>query len=143
MHVTTRRFHAREIERRTKIRTLEGQARLLLNDLNEYHAWLEWQAGEAIDPDVAAERWLREVYRPTLARIAEIVGPGRDLVQAYCDVLEQKWYLSEAAGADMGLEQAIGAYIDLGAPAPETPGDSESSVALDLERLAASDRLAQ
>jgi uncharacterized protein DUF4032/lipopolysaccharide kinase (Kdo/WaaP) family protein len=142
MHVTTRRFHAREVERRTKIRALEGQARLLLNDLNEYHAWLEWQAGEAIDPDVAAERWLREVYRPTLARIAETVGPGRDLVQAYCDVLEQKWYLSEAAGADIGLEQAIRAYIELGAPAPETPADSESAVALDLQRIAAADRLA-
>jgi hypothetical protein len=140
MHVTTRRFHAREVERRTRIRALEGQARLLLNDINEYHAWLGWQASEAIDPDVAAERWLREVYRPTLARIAETVGPGRDLVQAYCDVLEQKWYLSEGAGFDVGLELATEAYIYLGAPAPETTRDIEASVALDLERLAASDQ---
>jgi hypothetical protein len=143
MHVTTRRFHAREIERRTKIRALEGQARLLLNDLNEYHAWLEWQASESIAPGAAADHWLRDVYRPTLARISETVGPGRDLVQAYCDVLEQKWYLSEAAGFDVGLELATEAYIYLGAPAPETPGDIEPSVALDLERLAASDEGAQ
>lgn len=142
MHVTTRRFHAREIERRTKIRALEGQARLLLNDLNEYHAWLEWQASESIAPGVAADRWLREVYRPTLARISETVGPGRDLVQAYCDVLEQKWYLSEAAGFDVGLELATEAYIYLGAPAPETPGDVEPSVALELERIATSDEVA-
>ena len=144
MHVTTRRFHAREIERRTRIRALEGQARLLLNDLNEYHAWLEWQAGQSIDPEAAAERWLREVYRPTLARISETVGPGRDLVQAYCDVLEQKWYLSEAAGFDVGLDLATEAYIYLGAPAPETSAtDKDPSVALDLERIAAADRLAQ
>ncbi len=144
MHVTTRRFHAREIERRTRIRALEGQARLLLNDLNEYHAWLEWQAGQSIDPEAAAERWLREVYRPTLARISETVGPGRDLVQAYCDVLEQKWYLSEAAGFDVGLDLATEAYIYLGAPAPETSAtDRDPSVALDLERIAAADRLAQ
>ena len=45
MHVTTRRFHAREIERRTKVRALEGQAQLLLNDLNEYSAWLEHTRG--------------------------------------------------------------------------------------------------
>ncbi len=143
MHVTTRRFHAREIERRTKIRALEGQARMLLNDLNEYHAWLEWQASESIGPGAAADRWLRDVYRPTLARISETVGPGRDLVQAYCDVLEQKWYLSEAAGFDVGLELATEAYIYLGAPAPETPGDVEPSVVLDLERIAASDEAAQ
>jgi tRNA A-37 threonylcarbamoyl transferase component Bud32 len=144
MNVTTRRYHAREMERRTRIRALEGQARLLLNDLNEYHAWLEWQSSQAIDAEMAAERWLREVYRPTLARIAETVGRGRDLVQAYCDVLEQKWYLSEAAGFDVGLELATEAYIYLGAPAPEKPtGDSDPSVALDLERIAAADRIAQ
>jgi hypothetical protein len=135
MQVTTRRFHSREIERRTKIRALEGQAQLLLNDLNEYHAWLEWQAGRQVGPDEAAERWLREVYRPTLAKIAGTVGPARDLVQAYCDVLEQKWYLSEAAGFDVGLELATEAYIYLGAPAPEAGGEGGTSVALDLERL--------
>jgi hypothetical protein len=141
MHVTTRRFHAREIERRTKIRALEGQARLLLNDLNEYHAWLEWSTGHKIEPSTAADRWLREVYRPTLAKISETVGPDRDLVQAYCDVLEQKWYLSEAAGFDVGLEIATEAYIYLGAPAPETAtGPSESAVALDLERIVDEDR---
>ncbi len=142
MHVTTRRFHAREIERRTKIRALEGQARLLLNDLNEYHAWLEWQAGRNISPDEAADRWLREIYRPTLAKIAGVVGPDRDLVQAYCDVLEQKWYLSEAAGFDVGHELATEAYIHLGAPAPETGAAPGTSVALDLERLAEEDGFA-
>jgi hypothetical protein len=136
MSVTTRRFHARELERRTRIRALEGQARLLLNDLNEYAAWLGWQAGHPIDPAEAADRWLRDVYRPTLASIANAVGPGRDLVQAYCDVLEQKWYLSEREGRDVGLLRAIEAYIELGAPAPETTEDaSDSMVALDLERL--------
>jgi hypothetical protein len=141
MHVTTRRFHAREIERRTKIRALEGQARLLLNDLNEYQAWLEWSQARPITPDEAADRWLREVYRPTLAKISETVGPGRDLVQAYCDVLEQKWYLSEAAGFDVGLEVATEANIYLGPPAPDTVAGDASTVALDLERLADEDML--
>jgi hypothetical protein len=136
MSVTTRRFHARELERRTKVRALEGQARLLLNDLNEYAAWLGWQAGQAIDADEAARRWLGDVYRPTLASIGSAVGPGRDLVQAYCDVLEQKWYLSEQEGHDVGLLRAIEAYVELGAPAPEVAADvSDSRLALDLERL--------
>jgi hypothetical protein len=43
----------------------------------------------------------------------------RDPLQAYCDVLEQKWLLSEAAGQDVGLEAALEAYLALGAPAPE------------------------
>ena len=119
MSVTTRRYHARELERRTRLRALEGQARLLLNDLNEYGAWLEWNEGRPIDANEVGERWLRDVYRPTLARIARTVGPSRDVVQAYCDVLEEKWYLSEQTGNDVGLAAAIDAYLALGAPAPE------------------------
>jgi hypothetical protein len=114
--VTTRRYHANELERRTRLRTLEGQARLLLNDLHEYAAWLEYAEGRPLTPDEAAERWLREVYRPTQARIARLVGPDRDLVQAYCDVLEHKWLLSERAGADIGLDAAIESYLAEGAP---------------------------
>jgi Domain of unknown function (DUF4032)/Lipopolysaccharide kinase (Kdo/WaaP) family len=134
MGITTRRFHARELERRTRIRAMEGQARLLLNDLNEYGCWLEWRDGSPRpEPDIA-DHWLRDVYRPTLARIAAAVGPDRDLVQAYCDVLEEKWLLSERAGRDIGLAAAIDAYLELGAPAPEIGGvanllDGETEVA--------------
>jgi hypothetical protein len=120
MGITTRRYHARQLERRTRIRALEGQARLLLNDLNEYGTWLEWREGHQIAPEDVAEQWLRDVYRPTLARIAAAVGPERDLIQAYCDVLEEKWLLSEQAGWDVGLNAAVEAYLAMGAPAPES-----------------------
>jgi len=133
--VTTRRYHANELERRTRLRTLEGQARILLNDLAEYHAWLEFYERRPVDADEAADRWLREVYRPTQARIVAFVGPDRDLVQTYCDVLEHKWHLSEAAGRDVGLDTAIENYVAEGAPAPELPAAPGESVldALDVE----------
>ncbi len=114
--VTTRRYHANELERRTRLRTLEGQARILLNDLSEYSAWLEYYERRQVDEAEAADRWLREVYRPTQAQITGLVGPDRDLVQAYCDVLEHKWLLSEQAGFDVGLATAIESYVAEGAP---------------------------
>jgi tRNA A-37 threonylcarbamoyl transferase component Bud32 len=120
--VTTRRFHARELEKRTGIVALENQARLLLNDLSEYGAWLCWYEQRSLDPETIAARWLREVYEPTLARIATVVGPDRDVVQAYCDLLEHKWLLSEKAGRDVGMAAAMDAYLALGAPAPEVAG---------------------
>jgi hypothetical protein len=136
MGITTRRYHAHQLERRTRLRALEGQAQMLLNDLNEYGAWLEWYERRAIPSDEADERWLQDVYRPTLARIAAAVGPDRDLVQAYCDVLEEKWFLSEGAGRDIGLEAAIQAYLALGAPAPEDGRSSHGAeVADDLDPL--------
>ena len=133
--VTTRRYHANELERRTKLRTLEGQARILLNDLAEYHAWLEFYERRAVPPEEAADRWLREVYRPTLAQISGLVGPDRDLVQAYCDVLEHKWLLSELEQRDVGLRAAIESYVAEGAPAPERTDAGLESVldSLDVE----------
>jgi hypothetical protein len=136
--VTTRRYHANELERRTRLRTLEGQARILLNDLAEYGAWLESAEGRPIDHAEQADRWLREVYRPTQARIAHEVGPDRDLVQAYCDVLEHKWLSSELEGYDVGLDAAVESYLAAGAPAPEVVVSAEGAVldplsALDLE----------
>jgi hypothetical protein len=134
--VTTRRYHANELERRTRIRALDGQARILLNDLAEYHTWLEWFERRAVSAEEAVDRWLRGVYRPTLARIIAFVGPDRDLVQAYCDVLEHKWLLSERERRDVGLDAAIEGYVAEGAPAPEQPAATGTSAleALDVER---------
>ena len=130
MSVTTRRYHARELERRTRVRALEGQAQLLLNDLREYRAWLEWYDKRPISEREGADRWLAAVYEPTIARLQLSIAPERDVIQAYCDVLEHKWLLSEAAGRDVGLEAAIQSYLTLGAPAPEDPG---RAAALDIE----------
>jgi hypothetical protein len=118
--VATRRFHARELERLTGLRVLEGQARLLLNDLREYRAWLEHAEGRRLTEREGAERWLRDVLEPTLARLVPAIGPNRDPIQAYCDVLETKWLLSEAAGHDVGLAHSIETYLAMGAPAPES-----------------------
>jgi tRNA A-37 threonylcarbamoyl transferase component Bud32 len=133
--VTTRQYHANKLERRTRLRALEGQARILLSDLAEYGAWLEHAERRVIEPDEQADRWLRSVYRPTQARIAREVGPDRDLVQAYCDVLEHKWLLSEQAGHDVGLDAAIESYLAEGAPAPEVVVTSAGAVTDPLASL--------
>jgi hypothetical protein len=117
--VTNRRFHAHQLEQMTGIVALEGQARLLLNDLREYRAWLAWYEKRPIAGADGAVRWRREVLLPSLAELAPAIGPYRDPLQAYCDVLEHKWLLSERAGRDVGLDEAIRSYLAVGAPAPE------------------------
>jgi hypothetical protein len=119
MAVSNRRFHARELERLTGLRALEGQARLLLNDLREYRAWLEYYDRRPVTEREAAERWLGDVLEPSLGRLVPAIGPRRDPLQAYCDVLEEKWIRSERAGRDVGLEAALSSYLAGGAPAPE------------------------
>jgi hypothetical protein len=115
---TNRDFHAKELERLTGIHALEGQARLLLNDMREHIAWLRLRSGRATAEEVGARRWRRHVLDPALRLLRPAVG-DRDLIQAYSDVLEHKWLLSERAGRDVGLKAAIDAYLAEGAPAPE------------------------
>jgi hypothetical protein len=117
---TNRAFHAIELERLTGIRALEGQARLLLNDMHEHMAWLRLRSGRTTADEVGARRWRRHVLDPALRLLRPAVG-DRDLIQAYSDVLEHKWLLSERAGRDVGLKAAIEAYLAEGAPAPEIP----------------------
>ena len=132
--VANRRFHVRELERLTGLVALEGQALLLLNDLHEYQAWLEHDEARSISEQDAAERWLTDVLEPSLREMAPAIGLGRDPVQAYCDVLEQKWILSELAGKDVGLAAAMDAYLGLGAPAPESDAASDDTgLALDID----------
>jgi tRNA A-37 threonylcarbamoyl transferase component Bud32 len=130
--VANRRFHARELERLTGLVALEGQARLLLNDLREHQAWLEHSRARTVPMEEAAQIWLADVLEPSIAKLEPAIGPGRDPIQAYCDVLEQKWLLSEAAGSDVGLDAALEAYLALGAPAPEDTVP-DSTVALDID----------
>jgi Domain of unknown function (DUF4032)/Lipopolysaccharide kinase (Kdo/WaaP) family len=117
--VARRGFHARELRKRTGIVALENQARLLLNDIGEYGVWLQWFERRPVDPDVVARRWRNEVYEPALERIRAVIAPGRDIVQAYCDLLEHKWLLSERARKDIGMAAALESYLAAGAPAPE------------------------
>jgi tRNA A-37 threonylcarbamoyl transferase component Bud32 len=128
--VAQRDFHARELDRRTGLVALEGQARLLLNDLREYRAWLAFFEGRPVSSAESAARWQEEVLEPYLGRLRTVIGPGRDPLQAYCDLLEHKWLRSERAQQDLGLEAAFASYVAAGAPAPEV---ASGASALDLD----------
>ena len=74
------------------------------------------------------------MLEPALAALVPAIGPLRDPLQAYSDVLEEKWILSEMAGGDVGLEAAKEAYIALGAPSPESVDEpADSSIVLDID----------
>jgi hypothetical protein len=130
--VGRRDFHARELLRLTGIVALEGQARLLLNELSCHRAWLEWQERRILSGDEAAARWQADVFEPLVARLSPLLGAGRDPIQAYCDLLEHKWLLSERAGHDVGMGVAFASYLAAGAPAPEGPSAEPS---LDVEEV--------
>jgi hypothetical protein len=100
-------FHAQQLQELTGLRVGEGQAQILLNDLRAYQSRLErLHPGSAPDSCVG-DLWLGEVFRPGMRLASGAAGPTVDPVQAYCDVLEVRWLLSEEAGHDVGDERAL------------------------------------
>jgi tRNA A-37 threonylcarbamoyl transferase component Bud32 len=125
--VANRRFHAAELQRLTGLGVGEGQATILLNDLRAYQGRLEQAApAQAVDEVAVGYRWLNEVLRPGMARAAAAVGPEADPIQAYCDLLEVRWLLSERAGQDVGDQAALAA---LGAHQPPSESAAQLVVA--------------
>src|SRR3712207_8656237 len=51
--------------------------------------------------------WRREVFEPGVAMVRDPAGPYTDPVQAFCDLLEVRWLLSEREGRDVGTEVAL------------------------------------
>jgi hypothetical protein len=101
--VAARRYHASQLHDLTGLDVGEGQARILLLDMRAFQAHLQQQLRADITDASAALRWVEEVLRPGMARVADL----GEAIQAYCDLLEVRWLLSEQAGADVGDEAAI------------------------------------
>jgi tRNA A-37 threonylcarbamoyl transferase component Bud32 len=127
--VANRRFHAIELQRLTGLEVGEGQATILLNDLRAYQSRLAGEGpggpgglrggppeGRAVDDLVAGFRWRTEMLLPGMSRAAAAVGADADPIQAYCDLLEVRWLLSERAGQDVGDDAALAALASRQAP---------------------------
>jgi len=59
----------------------------------------------------SARRWLEEVFNPTVALIPVELQGRIEVAQFFHEALEHRWYLSEKAGHDVGLEFAAQSYV--------------------------------
>ncbi|MEU6611041.1 DUF4032 domain-containing protein [Streptomyces shenzhenensis] len=119
--------HQRQLLRLTGLDTEENQARRLLNDLESWMATQEDYAPgappassrlhsakgypEAARPEVLAHRWVRDVFRPTVRAVPPGLRGAMDPAEIYHELLEHRWYLSERAQHDIGLDTAVADYI--------------------------------
>jgi hypothetical protein len=114
---------ARQLFLRTGIDAGENQARRLLNDIAGFRAWLEQKEGHPISEVVAANRWLEEIYDPVIAAIPAGLRGRLAPAEVFHEVLEHRWYMSEAAGRDVGTTAATRAYVEQVLPEAPEPLD--------------------
>jgi hypothetical protein len=114
--VAGRRFHSRRLQSLTGLVAGEGQARILLNDVDAHREAMERSLQRHVPVEEAARDWVLGVYTPGVRRAVEALGGGADPVQAFCDLLEVRWLLSERAGHDVGDDAALAALASRAMP---------------------------
>jgi Domain of unknown function (DUF4032)/Lipopolysaccharide kinase (Kdo/WaaP) family len=112
---------SRELFRETGIPADENQARRLRNDIASFRGYQEQKDGHPVSETVAAHRWLEEVYDPVLEAIPDGLRGRLSPPEIFHEILEHRWYLSEAAGTDVGTTAAARSYFDTVLPAVPQP----------------------
>jgi Domain of unknown function (DUF4032)/Lipopolysaccharide kinase (Kdo/WaaP) family len=123
--VGDRRYHAQHLQELTGLDVGEGQARILLGDVHAYQAQLCREAGHDVDESTAARLWVMEILTPYERLAHEAVQSKGTPIQAYCDLLEVRWLLSERAGRDVGTNKALAALAG-----DVIPSDSAAKMAI-------------
>ncbi|MFD6534486.1 DUF4032 domain-containing protein [Streptomyces sp. NPDC060184] len=122
--------HQRQLLRLTGLDTEENQARRLLNDLESWMATQDdYAPGDPLGArtEVLAHRWVRDQFRPTVRAVPLDLRGSMDPAELYHELLEHRWFLSERAQHDIGLEAAVADYTATRLPRAETPGARETA----------------
>jgi hypothetical protein len=101
--------HRRRLHTLTGLYVQENQARRLLNDLATYRATGE-RAGTP--ESVIAYRWLTECFEPSIASVPVELRGKREPAELFHEILEHRWFLSEAARRDVGMPAAVASYVE-------------------------------
>ena len=98
----------RQIMRLTGLDVQEGQGRRMLNDLEAYRSL--WNRKD--EPlEIAAHAWLADVFEPTIAAVPAEMRSKLEPAEIFHEVLEHRWYMAEAAGYDVSMQDAVADYV--------------------------------
>ena len=109
--------HRRRLFALTGLDVWENQARRLLNDIASYRGWMEQVEGSGGCPrrwpptagwPRSTTRWSPPIPRHLRDRLDE--------AEIFHEILEHRWFLSEAAGRDVGTSAGGGGLLRPGAP---------------------------
>jgi hypothetical protein len=103
--------HRHRLLRLTGLDAQENQARRMLNDIARFREALERRQKRPLSESVAASRWREEVFEPTVAAVPENLWAALPAAELFHQVLEHRWFLSEKAGKDVGIDEAVKAYV--------------------------------
>ena len=111
-HVVEPGHHRHRLLRLTGLDAQENQARRMLNDIARFREALERREKRTVTEAVAASRWRQDVFEPTIAAVPEALWAALPAAEVFHQVLEHRWFLSEEAGKDVGIDEAVRSYVE-------------------------------
>ena len=100
-------YHTQRLRDLTGLDAEELQAKRLLASFDRYNA-RENKLGISIQE--MAKKWISEVFEPVISRVPDHMRGRVERAQMFHEILENRWYLSEKAGYDVGLDEATDNY---------------------------------
>ncbi len=100
-------YHSQRLRELVGLDAEELQAKRLLASFDRYNA-RENKIGIPIQE--MAKKWIFEVFEPVINRVPDHMRGRVERAQMFHEILENRWYLSEKAGYDVGLEAATDNY---------------------------------
>lgn len=102
-------YHTARLRELMGLDTEELQAKRLLASFDRYRA-REEQTGASVSE--MAKTWFTKVFEPIINRVPEELRGRVEHAQMFHEILENRWYLSEKKGIDVGLEFATDNYVN-------------------------------
>jgi hypothetical protein len=103
------RYHANRLEELMGLRTEELQAKRLLASYDRYKAR---EFAPSIPHAVVVKQWLSDVFKRVVNQVPDNLKGRVEPAQLFHEVLENRWYLGEKLGRDVGLDFATADYIE-------------------------------
>jgi hypothetical protein len=104
-------YARRRLLRLTGLDAQENQARRLLADIDAFRSYLVREGTEPISDAALAGRWLSEAFEPAVAAIPPELRGKRAPAEIFHELLDHRWYMSERAGKEVTMPEAIADYV--------------------------------
>jgi hypothetical protein len=103
------RYHANRLEELMGLEAEELQAKRLLASYDRYKAR---EFPPSTPHSVVVKQWLTDVFKRVVNQVPENLKGRVEPAQLFHEVLENRWYLGEKLGKDVGLDFATQDYIE-------------------------------
>ena len=103
------RYHANRLEELMGLQAEELQAKRLLASYDRYKAR---EFPPSTPHAIVVKQWLSDVFKRVVNQVPDNLKGRVEQAQLFHEVLENRWYLGEKLGRDVGLDFATQDYIE-------------------------------